>query len=97
MSVYVLVFFFNQKTADEMRISDWSSDVCSSDLPCAMLEGSRDSRGDPMRVMDLYPAVPAWPSRQEFPQVPVSSVRCREYRRVPRQSFSTWRRHRRSR
>src|SRR3546814_1224864 len=28
----VVVFFFNQKTAYEMRISDWSSDVCSSDL-----------------------------------------------------------------
>src|SRR3546814_21144406 len=27
-----LIFFFNQKTAYEMRISDWSSDVCSSDL-----------------------------------------------------------------
>src|SRR3546814_1944349 len=27
------IFFFKQKTADEMRISDWSSDVCSSDLP----------------------------------------------------------------
>src|SRR3546814_13273080 len=26
------VFFFKQKTASEMRISDWSSDVCSSDL-----------------------------------------------------------------
>src|SRR3546814_6629465 len=26
-------FFFEQKTAYEMRISDWSSDVCSSDLP----------------------------------------------------------------
>src|SRR3546814_1402980 len=31
--LYVLcVFFFKQKTAYEMRISDWSSDVCSSDL-----------------------------------------------------------------
>src|SRR3546814_6039660 len=30
--VVVLVFFFKQKTAYEMRISDWSSDVCSSDL-----------------------------------------------------------------
>src|SRR3546814_9802692 len=29
----VIVFFFKQKTAYEMRISDWSSDVCSSDLP----------------------------------------------------------------
>src|SRR3546814_4419968 len=28
----VIVVFFNQKTAYEMRISDWSSDVCSSDL-----------------------------------------------------------------
>src|SRR3546814_8601293 len=29
---FVLVFFFKQKTAYEVRISDWSSDVCSSDL-----------------------------------------------------------------
>src|SRR3546814_9726006 len=28
-----IMFFFKQKTAVEMRISDWSSDVCSSDLP----------------------------------------------------------------
>src|SRR3546814_1573044 len=36
MILYVLtscfIFFFKQKTAYEMRISDWSSDVCSSDL-----------------------------------------------------------------
>src|SRR3546814_6363191 len=30
--VVFFVFFFKQKTAYEMRISDWSSDVCSSDL-----------------------------------------------------------------
>src|SRR3546814_15216837 len=30
--VVLFVFFFKQKTAYEMRISDWSSDVCSSDL-----------------------------------------------------------------
>src|SRR3546814_9708010 len=29
---WIVVFFFKQKTAYEMRISDWSSDVCSSDL-----------------------------------------------------------------
>src|SRR3546814_6653822 len=29
---FVFIFFFKQKTAYEMRISDWSSDVCSSDL-----------------------------------------------------------------
>src|SRR3546814_9813112 len=32
LSVVCVVFFFKQKTAYEMRISDWSSDVCSSDL-----------------------------------------------------------------
>src|SRR3546814_3459765 len=31
--VLFVFFFFKQKTAYEMRISDWSSDVCSSDLP----------------------------------------------------------------
>src|SRR3546814_1521795 len=30
--MFASVFFFKQKTAYEMRISDWSSDVCSSDL-----------------------------------------------------------------
>src|SRR3546814_9852006 len=33
----VFVFFFKQKTAYEMRISDWSSDVCSSDLAQRLL------------------------------------------------------------
>src|SRR3546814_13872040 len=37
-------FFFKQKTAYEMRISDWSSDVCSSDLFCT------DNRQGYMRV-----------------------------------------------
>src|SRR3546814_2007615 len=32
------MFFFKQKTAYEMRISDWSSDVCSSDLGFSVLE-----------------------------------------------------------
>src|SRR3546814_6520881 len=32
LCLYFLFFFFKQKTAYEMRISDWSSDVCSSDL-----------------------------------------------------------------
>src|SRR3546814_16426862 len=35
-------FFFKQKTAYEMRISDWSSDVCSSDL--ALCKALRDDR-----------------------------------------------------
>src|SRR3546814_6984557 len=32
LHVLVFIFVFKQKTAYEMRISDWSSDVCSSDL-----------------------------------------------------------------
>src|SRR3546814_12584031 len=34
MLYLLFIFFFKQKTAYEMRISDWSSDVCSSDLAC---------------------------------------------------------------
>src|SRR3546814_9804046 len=36
MCVLIIVFFFKQKMADEMRISDWSSDVGSSDLDRAV-------------------------------------------------------------
>src|SRR3546814_14674243 len=43
-----MFFFFKQKTAYEMRISDWSSDVCSSDL----LEGFR--RRNPRGFSALY-------------------------------------------
>src|SRR3546814_19660747 len=41
-------FFFKQKTAYEMRISDWSSDVCSSDLQDAIgrQAGAKDRVGD---------------------------------------------------
>src|SRR3546814_4961411 len=35
------IFFFKQKTADEMRISDWSSDVCSSDLLFRVVDDMR--------------------------------------------------------
>src|SRR3546814_17768026 len=44
MLLYLFVFF-KQKTAYEMRISDWSSDVCSSDLFIAQIIDGRD-RGD---------------------------------------------------
>src|SRR3546814_9903545 len=40
-------FFFKQKTAYEMRISDWSSDVCSSDLAHRPLGDLGDLRLDP--------------------------------------------------
>src|SRR3546814_9039109 len=62
----ILLFFFRQKTAYEMRISDWSSDVCSADL---VLRGRtrarfrlcrRDrSRGAPYPDRHFVPPVPA--------------------------------------
>src|SRR3546814_16360471 len=46
-----IVFFFKQKTAYEMRISDWSSDVCSSDLRRAPQQ--RPQRADDVRDVDI--------------------------------------------
>src|SRR3546814_5089712 len=45
--MFIVFFFFKQKTAYEMRISDWSSDVCSSDLLASVAiaaEGLADQR-----------------------------------------------------
>src|SRR3546814_17113567 len=42
----IVVFFFKQKTAYEMRISDWSSDVCSSDLIRDKIAGRHWAEGD---------------------------------------------------
>src|SRR3546814_10592471 len=52
-----LFFFFKQKTAYEMRISDWSSDVCSSDLAALYrsLPALRSGASDPaIRGEALY-------------------------------------------
>src|SRR3546814_9834292 len=43
--MHIVFFFFKQKTAYEMRISDWSSDVCSSDLSSTLGIAVDDSRG----------------------------------------------------
>src|SRR3546814_2693931 len=54
----LVFFFFKQKTAYEMRISDWSSDVCSSDLfaavavPALVLAGWADGyRNTPLEAV----------------------------------------------
>src|SRR3546814_17232625 len=54
-------FFFKQKTAYEMRISDWSSDVCSSDLLPVQLPDRLCAAGEPEEGGDLalYPAAAA--------------------------------------
>src|SRR3546814_3372652 len=51
--VLVVFFFFKQKTAYEMRISDWSSDVCSSDLSCTR-NMICDKRGGKSRPAILF-------------------------------------------
>src|SRR3546814_16272434 len=52
LSNYSLLFVFKQKTAYEMRISDWSSDVCSSDLPATSSANGRLSSAR-RRMSDL--------------------------------------------
>src|SRR3546814_4363472 len=71
MNIYIILylfFFFKQKTAYERRISDWSSDVCSSDLPEARLNaqivsGAR-SRDQAALVFNL-----AWKMSQLSPEL----------------------------
>src|SRR3546814_2480042 len=59
----VLVFFFKQKTAYEMRISDWSSDVCSSDLPLARdsVRRVRSAQGHALINGDIVPDLRRFP------------------------------------
>src|SRR3546814_9560826 len=56
----MFIFFFKQKTAYEIRISDWSSDVCSSDL----MESNEPRPGSGIRKpqLDVDPAMPADPN-----------------------------------
>src|SRR3546814_11342474 len=79
------IFCFKQKTAYEMRISDWSSDVCSSDLSVALLTAfTRSAEEEIMTVaMDAFPgfATPAETPSSAFrpiaklPAVSPSSLR----------------------
>src|SRR3546814_3806663 len=59
--VITLFFFYKQKTASEWRISDWSSDVCSSDLHPG--EGLGHRAADQQRADQTGPQVTAIPSR----------------------------------
>src|SRR3546814_6519776 len=68
----MLVVYVKKKTADEMRISDWSSDVCSSDLrqpkaPVALIPlaeevrdalGHRLAKGERKMLIDAEPGLP---------------------------------------
>src|SRR3546814_20059831 len=69
--LYVIVviywfFFFKQKTAYEMRISDWSSDVCSSDLKEI---GGDKFDGVKSRVIEAVGAVATPEAKQAFDEL----------------------------
>src|SRR3546814_1893624 len=80
----VFFFFFKKKTAYELRISDWSSDVCSSDLAAVSLMAARgedtprsmvmmggpiDTRKSPTAVNNLATQKPLWWFEQNVIQV----------------------------
>src|SRR3546814_5596184 len=71
-----MFFFFKQKTAYEMRISDWSSDVCSSDLDHVfqLFEAARD--GDAV-------APGAGMADIEMVAAPLGRMRCAGFGRYP--------------
>src|SRR3546814_8942073 len=77
----VYFFFFKQKTAYEMRIRDWSSDVCSSDLA-----QERDSRPSALPVG-------RHPRKHRYPCISGSRARSArsEERRVGKECVSTCR------
>src|SRR3546814_7989856 len=96
------MFFFKQKTAYELRISDWSSDVCSSDLPdqpdevlgaAGQLEA--DQVGPQQALEDLPPPgqlLEQLGGRERDVQVePDPQVRRSEERRVGKECVSTCR------
>src|SRR3546814_1323673 len=82
-SMLFVFFFFKQKTAYEMRISDWSSDVCSSDLDVARLESA-----DPGHRVPHLAFQPD--AMDDTPVLPVSEVGSEE-RRVGKECVSTCR------
>src|SRR3546814_6260646 len=94
----VLFFFFKQKTAYEVRISDWSSDVCSSDLevfrpvrPCTA-HGMRmePPPSEPVASGTMPAAMAAPDPPEEPPALRVGSQRSEE-RRVGKECVSTCR------
>src|SRR3546814_11103785 len=100
--VFMIIFFFKQNTAYEMRISDWSSDVCSSDLWIGPVHPRRQRRRE---LRDRYAirlrrgiaeigdravddvGLRATPGNDEWPEVVLRS----EERRVGKECVSTCR------
>src|SRR3546814_1132862 len=83
----LFVFFFKQKTAYEMRISDWSSDVCSSDLCSGSFLLAESGLLDGHRATTSWWLGPMF--RQRYPNVTLDERS--EERRVGKECVSTCR------
>src|SRR3546814_11034951 len=71
MIFFLCFFFFKQKTAYELRISDWSSDVCSSDLPThSPLARSITENIEKPRICQAPASVHHWRHAAERAQAP---------------------------
>src|SRR3546814_10735754 len=57
-----MFFFFKQKTAYEMRISDWSSDVCSSDLLTQISAAFGEVHAAIAYLVSVFPELSEWKS-----------------------------------
>src|SRR3546814_10356629 len=92
-----VVFFFKQKTAYEVRISDWSSDVCSAEASAGFSAASASKTVVRARSRRKWPAerlhLPKIPTLMRLPPAkcraelrhlgwPVASARCPEFRRT---------------
>src|SRR3546814_16236418 len=79
--MFCLFFFFKQKTAYEMRISDWSSDGCSSDLAEADAAESNRSAALAPRPVDQHRDLGA-PGGEQLQEaegaLPIGRASCRE-------------------
>src|SRR3546814_4899632 len=83
----LMFFFFKQKTAYEMRISDWSSDVCSSDLGGT---GGDAATARPVRPLYSGPLEqPACPARSAIRLAGWLDLSRSEERRVGKECVST--------
>src|SRR3546814_2015861 len=69
-------FFFKQKTAYEMRISDWSSDVCSSDLVTAAMLSIAASALRSARRSRIYYAATGLPNRRALDEILSDKAGC---------------------
>src|SRR3546814_707380 len=79
-------FFFKQKTAYEMRISDWSSDVCSSDLFHILVIPAK---------VGMTEKGARWSALPKGPAPPQSANRChRHERKIRRGVYRPWLRQR---